>query len=392
MNKRIEKIKGARSLNDVLDVVSDIAYEFKNSSAIVNKLVSSLSAEIVMDMRDTRASKEARKASVQENFKAPALADLKKHTDVVNRLHDNVLELDAAEAMIKQSFAGHKKLAPALKAIKELKADIDASLNDAFDALEAVAEKHVPSKLSRTVDTLVGHLIDVLPAKTYKDVFKSLYVVPDKATAGQFEFCAYIGVEGLKNLQGFTYDQYYFIVTAVINKQGAMHMHINGLPNFKIPGSYPLGKEFADTNAAKKQINLLLDHNNFVVDHEKLPMPVDEQRAKTAGFTNIKGVESVEVKDDEFIAVLQPGITDRAANLVVQDLLARLNSIVGATKNDKVFQYKPVRRGTKKAIKIILVPNIGRKMNLSLQQLDEVAEQLGMSDRQKSAMRFALQH
>lgn len=171
-----------------------------------------------------------------------------------------------------------------------------------------------------------------------------------------------------------------------------MRMYINGLPNFKIPGSYPLGKEFADTNAAKKQINLLLDHNNFVVDHEKLPMPVDEQRAKTAGFTNIKGVESVEVKDDEFIAVLQPGITDRAANLVVQDLLARLNSIVGATKNDKVFQYKPVRRGTKKAIKIILVPNIGRKMNLSLQQLDEVAEQLGMSDRQKSAMRFALQH
>lgn len=391
MNKRIEKIKGARSLNDVLDVVSDIAYEFKNSSAIVNKLVSSLSAEIVMDMRDTRASKEARKASVQENFKAPALADLKKHTDVVNRLHDNVLELDAAEAMIKQSFAGHKKLAPALKAIKELKADIDASLNDAFDALEAVAEKHVPSKLARTTDALVGHLIDVLPAKTYKDVFKSLYVVPDKES-GQFQFCSYLGIEGLKNLQGFTYDQYYFIVTGVINKQGVMRMYINGLPNFKIPGSYPLGKEFADTNAAKKQINLLLDHNNFVVDHEKLPMPVDEQRAKTAGFTNIKGVESVEVKDDEFIAVLQPGITDRAANLVVQDLLARLNSIVGATKNDKVFQYKPVRRGTKKAIKIILVPNIGRKMNLSLQQLDEVAEQLGMSDRQKSAMRFALQH
>lgn len=391
MNKRIEKIKGARSLNDVLDVVSDIAYEFKNSSAIVNKLVSSLSAEIVMDMRDTRASKEARKASVQENFKAPALADLKKHTDVVNRLHDNVLELDAAEAMIKQSFAGHKKLAPALKAIKELKADIDASLNDAFDALEAVAEKHVPSKLARTTDALVGHLIDVLPAKTYKDVFKSLYVVPDKES-GQFQFCSYLGIEGLKNLQGFTYDQYYFIVTGVINKQGVMRMYINGLPNFKIPGSYPLGKEFADTNAAKKQINLLLDHNNFVVDHEKLPMPVDEQRAKTAGFTNIKGVESVEVKEDEFIAVLQPGITDRAANLVVQDLLARLNSIVGATKNDKVFQYKPVRRGTKKAIKIILVPNIGRKMNLSLQQLDEVAEQLGMSDRQKSAMRFALQH
>lgn len=391
MNKRIEKIKGARSLNDVLDVVSDIAYEFKNSSAIVNKLVSSLSAEIVMDMRDTRASKEARKASVQENFKAPALADLKKHTDVVNRLHDNVLELDAAEAMIKQSFAGHKKLAPALKAIKELKADIDASLNDAFDALEAVAEKHVPSKLARTTDALVGHLIDVLPAKTYKDVFKSLYVVPDKES-GQFQFCSYLGIEGLKNLQGFTYDQYYFIVTGVINKQGVMRTYINGLPNFKIPGSYPLGKEFADTNAAKKQINLLLDHNNFVVDHEKLPMPVDEQRAKTAGFTNIKGVESVEVKDDEFIAVLQPGITDRAANLVVQDLLARLNSIVGATKNDKVFQYKPVRRGTKKAIKIILVPNIGRKMNLSLQQLDEVAEQLGMSDRQKSAMRFALQH
>lgn len=390
-SKRIAKIKGARSLNDILDVVSEITYEFKNSSAIVSKLVSSLSSELVMDMRDTKP-RTIKMTVKEENYVPPKLEDLKKPVDVVNRLHDNALELDAAEAMIKQSFAGNKKLPNALSAIKALKDEIDDSINDAFEALEAIAEKHVPKKFERLADSITSHVIDVLPVKTYGSITRQLLVVPDVKEKSMFHFCSYIGVTKLKNLQGFTYEEYFFVVTGVVDNTGNMHYLINGLPDFKIPGSYPLGKEINDLGAARKHIDMLLDHNNFVIDHGRLPMPVSPERAKTAGFTEIRGVVSVDVKDDEFIATLEPTVTDRLRDRIVIELLARLNSIVGAKKNDKLFQYKPVMRSGKKAIQIILVPNIGRKANLSIQQLDEFAELMNMTDKQKTAMRFAMQN
>jgi hypothetical protein len=387
MSKRLDKIKAARSINEILEVVSDIAYEFKNSSAVVSRIVSSLSASLVMDVRDTKPSKQ-----VDTEFKAPKLADLKKHVDVVHKMYDNVLELDAAEAMIKQSFAGNKKLPAALAAIKDLKRDIDDSINDAFDALGAIAAKHVPTKLSKLVDSLTSHIIDVLPTKTYKNVFRQLYVIPDPTSSGIFHFCDYIGIEGLKNDQGFTYDQYYVVVTGVVQKNGVMTFHVNGLPDFKAPGRYPLGKEVLDIAAAKKHVNLLLDHNNFVTDFEKKPMPIDTERAAGAGFTNIKGVDSVKVVDDELLVILKPDATERQIKSLELDVRARLNSVVGARKNDTVFQSKLVRNGSRRALKFILVPNVGRKMDVSLQKLDEVSELMNLTDKQKAALRFALYH
>lgn len=387
-NKRLEKIKNARSLNDVMAVVSEIGYEFQNSNAIVNKLVASLSATLVMDVRDTKPSK-----TVDTKFNPPKATELKKHVDVVHKLYDNVLELDAAEAMIKQSFAGHKKLSPALKAIADLKRDIDESINDAFDALSAIAAKHVPSKLSRLVDAVTSHIIDVLPTKMYKDIFRQLYVVPHPDDNAMFQFCDYIGIEGLKNLQGFAYDQYYVIVTGLIDKSGVMHFYVNGLPDFKVPGRYPLGKEVLTADAANKHVDMLFDHNNFVVDFEKQPLPFDGERANTAGFTNLKGVESVKVLNDEFIAVFSPAVkSERMAQNVELDIRARLNSIVGAKRNDKVFQSKLVRLGSKRGVKFILVPNVGRKMNVSLDRLREVSDMMGLNDKQRAALRFALQH
>jgi hypothetical protein len=220
-----------------------------------------------------------------------------------------------------------------------------------------------------------------------------VYVIPDPEDHSVLHFCDYIGIEGLKNTEGYAYDQYYIIVTGVINSKGIMQFFVNGLPDFKVPGKYPLGKEVKDAASANKHVNMLFDHNNFVADFEKQPLPMDTDRANTAGIPNIKGVESVKVENDEVIVILQPNIkTEKTATNVMIDVQGRLNSIVNAKSNAKIFQHKFVARGGKKAIKFILIPNIGRKMNVSIQQLHDVSEQMGFTDKQKAALRFALQH
>lgn len=385
MSKRLDKIKAARNINEILDVVSDIAYEFKNSSAVVSKLVASLSATLVMDVRNKTPK------TIDTDFKPPKAAELKKHVDVVNKLYDNVVELDAAEAMVKQSFAGNKKQAAALAAIRDLKRSIDDSINDAFDALGAIATKHVPTKFAKLTDAITSHLLDHLPSTSYKDIFRQLYVVPDPTESGFFHFCEYIGIDGLKNAQGFEYAAYYIVVTGVVEKTGVMKFHVNGLPDFKVPGRYPVGREVLDLSGAKKHIDMLLDHNNFVVDHERRPMPIDGDRATTAGFTSLPGVASVKIDDDALIAVLKSGLSAEQIAQANVEIRARLSSIVGR-KSGTLFQSKLVRNGSKQALKFILVSDVGKKMNISLQRLDEVSELMGLTDRQKTALRFALQN
>lgn len=397
MANRIGKIKATRSLGDVLDIVSEIAYEFKNKSAIVKRLVASLSAgEMTFDARgDTETTKgiKSKPKLVDETYIAPKAALLKKHSDVINHLYENVLELDASIAMIKQSFAGNKHVPEAIRGIKKLASSIDALLEEAFSALDAIAHKHRPAKLAKFVDTLKSNLIDMLPASMYEDIQQNVYVVQDPTDDSLFHYCQYFGLMGLKNLQGYKYDQYHIIITAIVAQDGTMEFHVNGLPNFKIPGKYPLGKAVTTLEQARKHIGMLLEHNNFVVDFEKLPMPLDTQRAKTAGIMNVAGVKNVRVVDDVLSVQVDPTISAKAADNIISSVLGRLNSLVGGRKDGKIFQYKRVPETKPKRIDFILLPDLGnKKMHLSVVKLKEVSDYFNFSDKQMAAMRFSLQH
>jgi hypothetical protein len=391
MTKRLEKIKSARSIGDILDVVSEIAYEFKNSSAIINRIVDSLSAEIVFDSRKT--SNPAAK-SPDKTYVAPKLSELKTHLDVVNKLYDNILELEAAEALVKQSFSGHRKQPAALAAIRALREDIDNSLGDAFDALKDIAQKHKPKKFTAFTDAVTGVLIDSLPAKSYSKMdVRHTYVAPDATDRSLMHFCHYICIEGLKNSDGYMYDLYYVIITGVVTKEGAMTYYLNSMPNFKAPGKYPLGKEVKTLEEAKRHLQMLLDHNKFLVDLQKMPLPVTDDRANTSGIKNIKGVNSVKVVEDELVVELEPTVkTERVAEGIRLEVQALLNTILGIKKNSTTLQHKFTKRGTKAFLRFILVPNLDQRAKFSLHGLDDAATVLGLSDEQKAALRFALQH
>lgn len=392
-NKRLEKIKSARSLNDILSVISDIEFEFRNSKVVVDKLVASLSTEIQIDHRD--GSRKTRKVVKDEKFVAPNVKTLQKHVGVLTKLYDNTLELDAAEAMIKQAYAGNKKQPAALAAVKALRIDVENSIDDAFAALSEIGTKHLPTEMQTLVDKITANIVKTVSPDSYKDIKRLVYVVPDPAEANMFQFCEYIGLEELQNSEGFKYDMYYIVVTGVINNEGEATYYVNSLPDFKIPGKYPKGAAVENVREAEKRVALLLAHNNFILALDKLPLPLDTQRAKNTGITNIKGVVSATVKNDELTVLLDPSITTHAAvQKIVLELLARLNGVVGARKGSKAFIYKEGTIKGAKAIRFALVPdveNVKAARPINVARLNEVAEILSLNDKQRDALRFALQ-
>lgn len=387
-SKRLEQIQKARSLNDVLTVLSDIEFELKNSQAVVGKLISSFSAEISFDTRSKRPR-------TVEKFVAPKVAELKKHTDVINKLYNNVVELDAAEAMVKQAFAGNKKQPAALNAIAALKSEVDNSLNDAFDALQEIANKHLPKAMTRFVDDITAHLLNVLNPKSFKDITHQVFVTFDEENKALLHFSQYIGVESLKTTSGFTFDQYYFVVTGVMDtKTSSITYYLNSFPDFKVPGKYPLGREVSTLKDAQSRVDLLLAHNDFLVISDKLALPFDGSRVKNSGLHTIKGVEKTEVLNDEVVVYVADTVrTDSMTQNIILEVMARLNSIVGAGSSKTLFTYKSTTSKGRRVIKFILTPRVGKiDKHVNLEKLEEAAVILNLTPTQKKALRFALQH
>lgn len=399
-SERLEKLKKARSLNDVMDVLSGIGADVKANKAIVSRLIESTSAaddEIVFDRRETDRNPAARVAPKElVKFTKPKAAELQKHTKVISDLHDNYTELEAAEALIKQAFAGNKKQPAALKAVRDLMAEVENSLNDAFDAVGEIAEKHQPAKVTSVVDALVERLISALPANTYEDILKETYVVPSAADPKSLQFCNYISVLKLKNSQGFVFDQYYFVLTATLGPDGALTYNFNSFPNFKVPGKYPLGKEVPTKDGINRRLDFMLAHNNFVTEHGKLPFPADDDRVKHSGMTTIKGVKSAAVKDDNLTVTLEPTVKSKAAiDEVIKSVMARLSSLFRKNVKNTHFAYKVGRSGSSATLKFSLMPtgeNKDADAHVDMNRLQEFSDALGLTDSQKKALRFALQN
>jgi hypothetical protein len=389
---RLEAIKSARSLNDVLDVVRGISAEHRSCSATIKRIVASLSAGIITI--DHRGGDSNAPAAREATYKAPNSKELQKHVDVIYRMYDGIKELDSALALVKQQFAGSKKQPAALKAITDLRKEIADSINDAFDALNEIAHNHMPDGLDKLVTGIRSNIISTVKPSSYDDVQQDLFVVPDPKDKTLLQFCAYIIFEGLTNKSGYKYDKYHVVVTCLINKQGDSHYYINSFPDFKKPGSYPLGKEVRDLKDAKLRVSMLLAHNDFLTDHAKQVLPMTDNDVQTIGLHRLPNVHSASVKGDELIVQLNESISDADRTTAVKDVLALLSRVAGIKKSGQVFSYKFGKIGKYPSIKFLLVPNVERKADrhFNVDTLDELSEALGLTEHQKTAVRFALQH
>lgn len=390
---RLETIQKARSVAEVLDVVNSIKYDSHNCFAIVKRVIPSVSAEINIDR--SGKSRTVKKARQDDTFHMPNMAELRKHSDVVTRLYDNVVDLDSAEALVKQAFQGNKKQPAALKAIQELRKEVDLQVRDAFESLQALAEKHLPESMDKMRDLIVSYLIKRVPAKSYSNMSKDeVYVAPDAADKNSIHMCAYIGLEKLKNNDGYVFDEYYFVLTGVISKSGEVQYFLNGLPSFKLPGKYPLGKQIDDPNSVRLRVDLLLHHNNLALQLDKLPMPIDADKAGKIGIHNIRGIEKVDVKDDELLLHFKAGTSEATVNNGIKDVMSRLTALMGMRgKHEYTYKMSTVKGAP--VVRMAILPKMDKKdkpVALNLHKLDEMSELFDLTDKQKEALRFALQH
>lgn len=408
---RLERLRKARSINDVLAIMKEIASEVKTGNKVISSLLTSLSAtkrpsaadlqEIVIDhggaAKPTRVKVGSKSPTMSklgvklEKFVAPPMDMVKKHYTVISDLHDNATELEAAEALVRQTFAKAKNQKPVLAALKALRAEVDGNLQKAFAALDVIAAKHLPTEMENLGDALVSFMIDHLNPKSYTNMNKEVYVSPD--AEGNIVFSLYVAIHDLKNKSGFVFEEYYAILTGVVNSKGVINYFLNTLPEFKVPGKYPIGKEVGTTTEMLSRISILFAHNEIMSDLERKPMALDTQRAKTGGFITIPNVDDTYVLDDALYVIITKGKeSPKTINAIVVKVIPLLNQLTGNTRRDKgAISYRPVQRKGHTVLQFIITPSVkNAEHTLNVARLKEVQDLLDLSDKEVHAIKTIL--
>lgn len=402
---RIAKIRKARSLNDLLGVINEIVAEVTRSKKIVQNLGVSLSStstaaaaavdddeEITIDRSGLKGPGITRNKRIQvkrsvpsnsklgvklEKFIVPSAQVLKQNSQVVQDLYSNAIELESIEALIKQTFADAKNQPMALKALTALREEIDKTIFKALTILNKLANKHVPTEMKFLNTRLVEFILDYVDPATYSDLTEIVYVAPaDK----DLHFSLYVCLYNLKDKTGYMYSEYYVVLTGVVDKSGFIRYYLNTLPDFKVPGKYTLGKEISTERDMLNRIKLLFSTNDIISEHERRPIPVDNDLLHQRKVHKVPGVTSAKVVKDEIVIGVTSG-TPTKVNQVVITLLPLLNRIVGISPRSKsIFKWASKKTGAKTYLHFSLVPSAPTTGVVDLNKLRDLQKSLDLDD------------
>lgn len=401
---RMEKIRKARSLNDLMDVVQDIRGEATAGSKTTRNLFRATASiidesKIVVirgdgDYTPGRVStKGKQKISFGEklkDFAAPSKVTVDKHVGVIEKLHGNARDLEAVEAMLRQQFSGIKNSKAALDAIVELKDSINESIYKAMESLNKMAEKHTPKQILALRDALEGHLIDTLPEDTYDNIGTLDFI--NTTENGETVFSSHIQIDNLKNSHGYMFDVYYIILTGVVNKAGAVAYFVNALPDEQVPGKYPLGKQISSGDELKHRVEFLLSHNDILTELERAPMHVAHDELSRRGFDKIVGLKGAKIANDALTVEFEKGLKPAVRTEAIKRIIALLNAAVSRKKTTEVA-HKAFTKAGKEFVEFILYikPTGGKgTTHINLERFNEIAEIFDLSDGQKTALRRSL--
>lgn len=454
--QRMEKLRKSRSLNDVISVVGDVSKDVRSHKTVVKRMVAKAASKepksIVIDNtglgvmpkmpmptkpqadstkkkrgsgggKITLPRKQLSSGIKVTKYIAPSVENAEKmqnSVDVIHDLHENLHELEAAKAKIKQQFFGAKNLAKVINGIDALHAEVNDTLMDAYDLLDAIAKKHVPAELTEMKNVLTAFIQNTVPEGKYKSMHAEIYVTMkavdnmtdgevkkkkapkkiqvDTASIADFAFHYYILFDSLKNEKGYEFPQYCIVLTGLVSRNGVMNFFLNAMPDFKPPGKFNIGQEVEDENALGARLQMLLAHNDVVTEFERKPMPLTTKTAKEKGFHSIPDVTSVTVDDDLLKVRVKSGLSHDEIENIKTEVRSLLAALVGPRSKSKVLPRKVIGAKGETILYFSLIPDIPdtaerRDVSINIGKLHDLKKALGLPDEIVEAVKHAmLQH
>ena len=401
-----ERIRKARSLNDIVSVSKSIGFDIANIRANIRNSVSVSAEDFVIDTTRTVDTNPVRPKEVKERkltlaekreeerldkeraasrkdwtispiqapaspirlspgvkvigYKQPNIALITKHSKSMQVLHERSTSIETILAALEHTFSDAKGQEAALRGAKSVQKDVDSTYNSVAKELNAIAVKHAPQQLEDYAQAIQNQLIEVLDGSKYEHITLDLYVrAGDKvktdtgASVVPVEFCYYTIINNLvlADDEGGEQpvEQYCIMLTGIVRDE-MIRYFLNAVPEFLPPGTYPLGKEVVGDKELSSRLKLLMSIHKIVGDIGHRPMPYAHDSHRVTAIREMDSVEDVTVADESISVRLRPEVSDEVQDKLITDVKVLLTPINGNRKSSPVRAISTVLKSTIKDV------------------------------------------
>lgn len=226
--------------------------------------------------------------------------NMKKLKDSFGLLQQNADQLELLESWETQVRVNFKdaKGKDLLKAIeKDKKARLEIT-EKALKFLQELGKKTQPQPFKGIINKVAEEVLESLNGR-YEDSEQFLYsgAITDEDSHDVIWFTRYLQLKGLVNDEGFEHPTFYIVFTCKI-KGETMTMYVNTLTDQKLPGRFRPGLPFHDVASGIRQVDSLMNRENFRGVLDALPIPVDLQAVSPGKFSVAPFIRDTEIKDN----------------------------------------------------------------------------------------------
>ena len=344
MKSSVEKLQGARSLNEVMSIVDVIQKRIDTLGKQTAKFIQSISSSkitinlsaVSADERELsdfikkpnsnvgKKAKGSLRSVLDKNFKTPTKKEMATNTTAVQELSDSIGELEVAiRVLSSKQFSRLEESKQTIKMIKAIILQAEDHRKTQLDALDRISKNYIPKNHKSIIKATRDILKASLDSATYSGFAIKSYILNPAPNTIYFQ--TFVLVKNLINAEGFNYEQYSYVITSVLDQTNfELVPHITSLKDPRIPGSFPIGKEIKSVPHLKQTLQSLahIDSLHVQVGRQKLSsIRKTEDLGILKGTKNVKGLR---VRDSELFVKIDPGLSDRQK----KDLTATLRALI----------------------------------------------------------------
>ena len=319
-SKNMSSLRKARSVQDILSILSSI----RGATAAHAKTVESIyvAATRLKQNRIESAGLEHKHTLTGRSLsKYKSLVDrIAKHYKVLDALAVHKIEIGAIEAHLLQNTQVRKQ-EDTLTLVMDLNGYVYKNYLKCLRSIHVLASKYQPRQLVTLRAAVEEHIESSLPSSRYSRLSANVFVsATSENNIEKFVFQQYINIRGLIDDDKYVVDDFYIILSCVLDNNGDATYHATSYKEFKSPGSFPLGEELTSVDEANEMVSALLDKSSVKVQADMVPVR----------DVHILGVKKVLVEPKKITLELKTGTTPKQINTILTETLPAFYALQGA--------------------------------------------------------------
>lgn len=312
------------------------------------------------------------------------LKQLKTCYDLLGELQHKLEILQSLEVTIAHNFRNNREKLG--KEIRALQTRLESQRDKALNTLERMAADREPQQFRKIVDRATANLQKSLK-KQYRSLKQYSYVTSGREP-GSILFNHYVEFSDLVNgQQDYVYPEYYIVFSASIDVRNSMRMFVNSLHEFRAPGQFNIGQEFANEIECGQAVNTLMIADEFIDKFERPALLLKQSDVRVRKML-LKNVQAVELLDNKLRVTTGP--TEKTdLETAIKSLCKDVTGLLLPHNVKGILKYKLSSAGQKRYnIDFVVVPTAKIVLDANHEQL--LRTRLGMNDDQIKGVRKLL--